>query len=190
MILVSDVKEGMTLRLDDRLHRVLEAIRHTGSGQMHGFIELKLRDLRFGHLSDRHFKQGERVDQVELTKRQMEYIFSDADSCYFMDPQTFDQVGIPRGAIGKSEKLLKEGIKVTVELLGEEALSVQFPKVVELSVASTGPGVRDGQENTMKSARLENGMEILVPQFIDTGDTVRIDTERVRYIDRVPLKRV
>jgi cyclic pyranopterin phosphate synthase len=134
---------------------VLEVVRHTGSGQMHGFVELKLKDIRFGHFSDRRFKQADRVDEVALAKRQMEYIYSDNDACYFMDPQTFDQVAVPRSAVGRTESLLKEGSRITVELLGEEPVSVQFPKVVELSVLSTGPGIRDGQDSTMKPATLE-----------------------------------
>lgn len=190
MVLVTEVKEGMTIRIDDRLFRILEVVRHTGSGQMHGFVELKLKELAFGHFSDRRFKQADRVDVVDLTKRQMEFIYADQEKCFFMDPATFEQVGVPRQSVGKIEKMLKEGARVTVELLGEEALSVQFPKVVELAVASTGPGIRDGQDNTMKSATLENGIEILVPQFIETGDHVRVDTERMKYIDRVILKRV
>ncbi|HEX7571926.1 MAG TPA: elongation factor P [Bacteroidota bacterium] len=189
MILVTEVKEGMTLRLDDRLHRVLEVVRHTGSGQMHGFVELKLKDIRFGHFSDRRFKQADRVDEVALAKRQMEYIYSDNDACYFMDLQTFDQVGVPRSAVGRTEGLLKEGSRITVELLGEEPVSVQFPKVVELSVLSTGPGIRDGQDSTMKPATLENGIEILVPQFVETGDHVRIDSEKLKYIDRMTVKK-
>ena len=190
MILVTEVKEGMTLRLDDRLHRVLEVVRHSGSGQMHGFVELKLKDIRFGHFSDRRFKQADRVDEVALARRQMEYIYSDNDTCYFMDPQTFDQVGVPRSAVGKTESLLKEGSRITVELLGEEPVSVQFPKVVEFSVLSTGPGIRDGQDGTMKPATLENGIEILVPQFVEAGDHVRIDSEKLKYIDRMTAKKI
>jgi elongation factor P len=106
-----------------------------------------------------------------------------------MDPTSFEQVGVPKTAVGKLEKFLKEGSKITVELLGEEAVSVQFPKVVELSVASTGAGIRDGQDNTMKSAMLENDVEILVPQFIETGDHIRVDTEKMKYIDRVKTKK-
>jgi len=190
MLLVTEAKEGMTIKLDDRLYRILEVVRHTGSGQMHGFVELKLKDLKFGHLSDRRFKQADRVDALELAKRQMEFIYADQEHCYFMDPVTFEQIGVLRQSVGKIEKMLKEGTKVTVELLGEEAISIQFPKVVELAVASTGPGIRDGQDNTMKPATLENGIEILVPQFVETGDHVRVDTEKMKYIDRITLKRV
>ncbi len=190
MTLVSDVKEGMALRLDGRLYKVLEAVRHAGSGQMHGFIELKLKELQFGHFADRRFKQSDRVEEVTLTKRQMDYIFSDGDSCYFMDSQTYEQVGVPKSAVGKQERLLKEGMKIMVEKVGDQPVSIQLPKVVELSIASTGPGVKDGQESTMKAAILENGMEVLVPQFIETGDNIRFDTERLKYIDRVSTKRI
>jgi len=190
MVVATDVKEGMTLRLDGKLCKVLEVVRHSGSGKMHGFIELKLRDIRFGHFSDRRFKQSDKLEDVELVKRQMEYIFSDADACYFMDPETFEQVGVPRSSIGHLEKLLKEGTKITTELLGEEAVSVQFPKIIELKVETTGPGIREGQDNTMKPATLQNGIEVLVPQFIETGDRVRIDTAKIKYIDRVTIKRM
>lgn len=190
MALASDIKDGMALQLDGKIFKVLEVVRHSGSGQMHGFIELKLKDLRFGHFADRRFKHADKLDTVELAKRQMEYMYSDNDACYFMDPASFEQVSVPKHAIGQTEKFMIEGMKVTVELLGEEALTVQFQKVVELKVTSTGPGIRGGQDSTMKPATLENGLEILVPQFVETGEVVRVDTEKVKYVDRVTLKRI
>ncbi len=190
MVLASDAKEGMALQLDGKIFKILEVVRHTGSGQMHGFIELKLKDLRYGHFADRRFKHADKLESVELAKRQMEYLYADKEVCCFMDPATFEQVSIPRAAIGQVEKFMKEGMKITVELHGEEALSVQFPKVVELRVTSTGPGIRGGQDNTMKPATLENGIEVLVPQFVVSGEVVRVDTDKVKYIDRVTLKRI
>jgi elongation factor P len=190
MISVTDAKEGMTVRLEGRLFRALGVVRHSGSGQMHGFVELKLKDLHTGHCFDRHFKQGERVEEVDLVKRPMDFLYSDAEACYFMDPSSYEQVGISHQAMGKIEKFLKEGTRVTVELLGAEAVSIQFPRVVEIKVASTGPGIRDGSDSTMKEAILENNMEILVPQFIQTGDCVRVDTETMHYVDRVTVKRI
>jgi len=190
MILASEIKEGTAIQLDGKLYKVLEVVRHAGSGQMHGFIELKLKDLRFGHFADRRFKHTDKLEDIELTKRQMEYIYSDADSHYFMDPETYIQVGVPKIALGQREKFLKEGTKATVELIGDEAVTVSFPKVIELKVSATGPGIREGQDNTMKPATLENGLEIQVPQFIVTGDVVRVDTEKIKYIDRVTTKRI
>jgi len=190
MVLASDLKDGLALNIDGKLYKVLDVVRHTGSGQMHGFIELKLRDIRTGHTADRHVKTTDKFEPVELTKRQMDFLYSDADSSYFMDPITFDQVSVPKESIGQIEKFLAEGMKISVELLGEEAVSIQFPKIVELKVSSTGPGIRDGQDNTMKPAILENGVEILVPQFIETGDKVRVETEKVKYLERVTIKRM
>ena len=190
MVLANDAKEGMALQLDGKIFKIMEVLRHTGSGQMHGFIELKLKDLLHGHLADRRFKQADRLESVELAKRQMEYLYADQDSCFFMDPATFEQIALPRHAISHVEKFMKEGMKITVELLGEEALTVQFPKIVELKVLSTGAGIRGGQDNTMKTATLEHGVEILVPQFVETGEIVRVDTEKVKYVDRVTVKRV
>lgn len=191
MVLASDVKEGTALRLDGKIWKVLEVVRHAGSGQMHGFIELKLHDVRFGHFGNKRFKHTDHLEDVELRKRQMNYLYSDNDAGYFMDPETFEQVNIPKTALGTAEKFMTEGMKITVELLGDEAITVQFPKVVELKIASTGPGIRGGHDvSTMKPATLENGVEILVPQFVETGDVVRVDTEKVKYLDRITAKRV
>jgi elongation factor P len=190
MILATELKEGMTLNVDNKVYRVLEIVRHAGAGQTHGFIEMKLRDIRFGHLADKHVKQTDKLEEVEIARRQMDYLYADAESCYFMDPVTYEQVSVSNAAVGHIKKFLAEGAKVSVEMLGEEAISIQFPKIVELKIASTGPGIRDGQDNTMKPATLENGIEILVPQFVETGDKVRVDTEKVKYVDRVTIKRV
>lgn len=190
MVLVSELKAGTTIRLDDKLWRVLEVIRHAGSGQMQGFIELKLKDLEFGHLSDRRFKTTDKVEEIELQKKQMEYLYSTDTECVFMDPETFEQASLPKTAVGKQEKFLSDGLKVMIELLNEIPVSIQFPKIIEIKVASTGPGIKEAQDNTMKPAILDNGIEILVPQFIETGDKIRVDTEKIKYVDRVTIKRV
>jgi elongation factor P len=184
MVLASELKEGMALQVDNKLYRVMEVVRHAGR-----FIELKLRDIRFGHIADKHVKQTDRLEEVEITRRQMDYLYADAEACFFMDPVTYEQVSVPNTAVGHIKKFLAEGAKVTVEMLGEEAISVQFPKIVELKIGSTGPGIRDGQDNTMKPATLENGIEILVPQFVETGDRIRVDTEKVKYVERVTGKK-
>lgn len=190
MILVSEIKEGTAIQQEGKIFKVLEVVRHAGSGQMHGFIELKLKDLRFGHIADKRFKATDKLETVDLTKRPMEYLYHDSQNLVFMDPETYEQIQVPTSAAGNSMKFLKEGSMIPIELLGDEPLEIQFPKVVEIKVNMTGPGIRDGQDNTMKPATLENGVEILVPQFIETGDFVRIDTEKIRYVDRVSVRRM
>ncbi len=190
MVIASDIRAGMVLNFEGRLHKVLEVVRHAGAGQAHGFLELKLKDIKFGHFSDRHCKLTDKFEEAEIIKRQMDFLYSDAERFYFMDAESFEQVGVPRTAIGTVEKFLREGTRATVELFGEEAISLQFPKVLELRISSTGPGIREGQDTTMKPATLENGIELLVPQFIETGDIVRIDTEKIKYVERVGAKKM
>jgi elongation factor P len=190
MTTASEFKSGAALKLEDRLYRVLEAVHHSGTGQMASFVLLKLQDIRTRHLTEQRFKPADKLEEVTLSKRSMEHIYGDDEAFYFMDSQTYEQYGIPKAAIGNIEKFLKEGMKVTVEMLGEEALTLQFPKVVELKVTLTSPGIRGEQENTLKPATLENGMEVLVPQFVEVGEIVRIDTDKGKYIERVATRKV
>jgi len=185
MVTASDVKEGIVIRWEDRLARVTKVAHHTGSGQMSGFVALTLKDLRSGHISEVRLKPTDKVDTVNLENRSMEFLYRDAEAFYFMDPESYEQYSIPWTLIGNIERFLKEGMPVTVELFEGEALSLQFPKTVTLTVTMTGPGIKDTQSSTMKPATLENGMEILVPQFIVTGDLVRVDVESGSYIERV-----
>jgi elongation factor P len=190
MVLVSEIKSGATIKFEGKLYKVLEVIRHTGSGQMHGFIELKLKDLQYGHFADRHFKFSDKIEEVETIKRQMEYIYTTGEDYYFMDPESFEQIPVTKQAVGDAQRFLKEGTKVVIESLNGFPISMQFPKTMELAVVSTGPGKKEAQDNTMKPATLENGLDILVPQFIETGDLIRLDTEKIKYIDRVPNKKI
>lgn len=190
MLLVTDLKPGVVLDIDQKLCRLLDLVRHAGAGQAHGFIELKLRDIRTGHVIVRHLKPTDKVTEVGLVKKQMEFLYHDAGTYFFMDPETFEQVAIPSTVIGVVGRFMTEGTHITVELLHDEPLAVQYPKIVELKVKSTGPGIRDGQDNTMKPATLENGVEVLVPQFIEAGELVRVDTEKIRYVERVPFKKL
>ncbi len=190
MIIASDVKAGMAIRLEGKLYKVLEVVRHAGSGQMHGFIELKMKDIQFGHFADRHVKQTDRLDEIGLSKRRMQYLYSESDASVFMDLETFDQVRVPRAGMGVAEKFLTEGMELPVELLEDQAISVDFPKVAEIRVKQTGPGVHGGQDTTMKTAILENGVEILVPHFVETGDLVRVETEKAKYVERITARKM
>lgn len=190
MVFASEIRAGTAVKLDDRMYKVLEVIHHAGTGQVAGFAVLKLKDIRFAHLSERRFKLTDKLEEVELKKKQMQYIYTDGEMFFFMDPETYEQYGIPKHTIGSIVRFLKEGMKVIVELIAEEAVALQFPKVVELKVALTAPGIRSEQDNTMKSATLENGIEILVPQFVESAEIVRVDTESGKYVERVTVKKV
>jgi elongation factor P len=190
MILASDVKAGMAIRLDGKPFKILEAVPHRGSGQMHGFLELKLKDMLFGHFADRHFKPSDKLEDVALSKRPMQYLYSDSEGCVFMDLDSFEQVTLSRDGVGNVERFLEEGMHVSVDILEGQAVSLDFPKFVEIKVEQTGPGVHGGQDSTMKPAILKNGIEILVPHFVETGDLIRVETEKGKYVDRVTARKL
>lgn len=189
MILSTDIREGMAIKIGDDLFKVTYVKIHAGSGQMHGFVSARLLNLSTGHYTERRFRLDEKVENVELVKRSMEYIYNDGDMYYFMDPNTYEQIALPGASLGNFSKFIREGMKVEVEFAGEKPVSVKSPKTVDLKVVLTGEGVKESQENTMKPATLENGIEILVPQFIKEGEIVRVDVDTMRYVERVVQKK-
>ena len=185
MALASELRPGTTVRLEGDLFRVVEAVRHVGTAQQKGLVYLKLRNLRTGMLSERRFRPEEEVEEVILERRPMEYLYTDGEFFYFMDVETFDQVSIPAKMIGELEVFLQPNQRVPVEIYNGQPVAVVFPETVDLKVVSTAPPIRDKESHVYKPATLENGLEVLVPQFIGEGDIVRINVYTREYVDRV-----
>jgi elongation factor P len=178
------LKEGEVILLDGELYKVVGLTRHSGKAQFGGVIKATLKHMRTGKISEHRFSPEDRVEDVHLERVEMEFLYLDKEEVVFMDPQTFDQVSLPKGAVEAYLPFLKEGSKVRVELYNGVPVGLDFPKTVVLRVESTGSGVRGQVDNTWKEATLENGMTIMVPQFIETGDLVVVDVERHEYVDR------
>ena len=184
MVNASDLRAGMVIRIDDEPFRVIEAEFHIGQGKMSGSVHAKLRDVLKGTTKELRFRPEEHLDDTLLEKQGMEFLYSDADSATFMNPQTFDQVSIPLETIGPGYAFLKTEMTVPVEFYNDRAVSVVLPESVELTVHTTAPPIHQQQDSTYKSATLENGMEVMVPQFIAPGEAVRIDVSTGRYLER------
>jgi elongation factor P len=148
-------------------------------------VKAKLRNATSGRMWEPHFRPDERLEDLELERQAMEFLYRDADNCVFMNPDNYEQEEIPATVIGAAEKFLAEGMKVSVEFFDGRPISVVFPPYLDTRVAETAPPVHSGQENTWKEARLENGVQIHVPLFIAPGETVRIDLKTGRYLERV-----
>lgn len=184
MIVASQLRGGMALRVEGELYKVLEADYHAGGGKMGGVAHTKLRNMRTGTLWERRFRADEKLEDLVLERQTMQFLYSDADHCCFMNPNTFEQVEVPRQVIGPAEKFLQPEMKVPVEFFEGQAVSIQFPDIVEQRIAATAPPAHSQQDSTWKTARLENGIEIMVPQFIETGETVRVEVEMGKYVER------
>lgn len=188
MIIASELRVNMGIKLDGELYKVIAVEAKTGTAQMSGVVHAKLKKLSTGTLTDRRFHPEEKIEDVELEQRPMEFLYSTGDEFYFMDPETYEQISLPKTAIGHLEKFLQPGMKLPIQFYEEKPVSIIFPSSAVVKVVSTGAPIRGETDSTYKSAVLENGMEIMVPLFIKVGDLVKVDVETGRYIERVTKK--
>ena len=185
MVIASQLRPGMVLKIGEDIFKVFESTYHLGQGKMPGSVHARARHVVNGTLKEFRFRPEERLEDTQLQKQDMEFLYSDADSVTFMNPDTFEQVSIPREAIGAATKFLQAEMKVPVEFYEGQPVSIVFPPIVEAKVSTTAQPVHQQQDNTFKQATLENGLEIMVPQFIKTGETVRVEVATGKYVDRV-----
>ncbi len=175
----------MVLRLDGETYRVLEATVHAGTAKLSGSVHARLLRLGTGSQTDRRFRLEEKLEDLELVRRNLEYSYQTGDELYFMDPESFEQLPLPRYLIGDAHRFLREGTRLPVEFMGEQPVAVVFPHAADLRVVSTAQPMHATQTSTMKQAELENGMAVLVPLFIKEGEVVRIEIASGKYVERV-----
>lgn len=185
MVIASQLRPGTVVRVGEDLLKVIESTYHLGQGKMPGSVHAKLLSIQKGTFKELRFRPEERLEDVQLEKRPMQFLYSDADSATFMDPESFEQVSIPLQAIGAAERFLKPEMMIPVEFYTGQPVSIVFPQTVDLRVERTAEPVHQQQDNTYKSATLENGMEVMVPHFIKSGELVRIEVATGKYVDRV-----
>jgi elongation factor P len=189
MVTASDLRAGMALRINGEIYKVLEVEAKAGAAKMGGVVKTKLVNVRSGRMWEPHFRPQERLEDLELERRMMEFLFSEGDTCTFMRPDTFEQVEIPTAIVGAGEKFLQAGMEMPVEFFQGEAISVVFPDVTEARIAETAPQSRAQQDSAWKEATLENGLKIHVPLFIAPGEVVRVDVRTGHYVERARVER-
>ena len=184
-ISTNDLKNGITLNLDGTLNTVVE-FQHVKPGKGGAFVRSRLRNLRTGNMLDRTFNAGVKVEQAILEKRDMQFLYKDADEYVFMDTETYDQVNIKPVALGDAADYLIENAVAIIATYEGEIVSVEIPAAVELEIAQTEPGVQgDRVSGARKPATLQTGKVIQVPLFVNIGDRVKVDTRSGDYITRV-----
>ena len=185
----SELRPRMTLRVDGALVRVVSAEYHGGQGKMGGVMHAKLRDLRSGKERERRFRAEEGVEEVAPDRQSLQFLYTDGTISTFMNPQTYEQVAIDTVRLGKAAAWLTEETVVPVELVEGEPVGVVFPEIAEGRVAETAaPYHTPGTDNVWKEATLDNGVKVMVPPFIATGETIRVDVETGRYVERAKPK--
>jgi len=184
-ITTNDLKNGMTLQLDNGLFTVVE-FQHVKPGKGGAFVRTTLKNARTGAVVDRTFRAAERVEQAILEKKDMQFLYRDADDYVFMDTHTYDQLHVPPAALGDAAGYLVEQANANLAMYGDEIVSVEIPASVELTISDTEPGVQgDRVSGARKPATLETGKVIQVPLFVNVGDKVKVDTRSGEYVTRV-----
>ena len=185
MIGIGDLKKGVTIELDSVLYQVLD-YQHIKMGRGSAQIRMKLRDVRGGHIIERTFQSGERFARARVDRQSAQYLYADGDLHYFMNTDTYDQLAINTERLGDALNYLRENSTCDIITYGEEAIGIELPSSVELKIAQTDPWVRgDTAQGGTKPAKLETGLQVQVPLFLNSGDTVKVDTRSGDYLERV-----
>ena len=184
MIGSGDLRKGITIELDGELHQVLD-YQHIKMKRT-ALVRLKLREIRGGHTIERTFQSSEKFTRAHLDYRNMQYLYNDGDLYYFMDIDNFEQFPLNGAQLGDTINYLKEGMSLQVSNYRDELVGVELPIAVELEVADTEPGFKgDTATAGSKPAKLETGITIQVPLFINTGDNIKVDTRTASYLERI-----
>ena len=185
MIDRGELRKGITIELEEKLYQVLD-YQHIKIGRGSAVVRLKLRDIRGGHTIERTFQASEKFTRARLDYRTMQYLYNDGDLYYFMDQENFEQMPIAASQLGDTLNYLKEGMSLEVASYKGELVEVELPTAVELQVIDTGPGFKgDTATAGNKPAKLETGITIQVPLFINNGDVIKVDTRTGEYLERV-----
>jgi elongation factor P len=181
----SQFRNGFTLLLDGDLFTIVE-FQHVKPGKGSAFVRTRLKNVRTGAVLDRTFRSGEKVEEVRVEKREMQYLYTEGDLYYFMDLETYDQLPIAADIVGQASHFLKENEKVYVLMARGAAIGFELPNFVFLQVAHTEPGLKgDTATGAVKPATLETGYQVQVPLFINQGDVLKVDTRTGDYVERV-----
>jgi elongation factor P len=184
MIQATQLRSGMAILHEGNLCRVL-SVQHITPGNWRGMVQAKLRNLKSGNSFEYRFRSEDRVEKADLEEHEMEFLYASGDEFHFMNTDTYDQVAITREDLGQAVDYLVPNTKVMVEFYEHRPVGVELPITVDLKVVETQPGMKGATaSNSGKPAVLETGLQVSVPQFIDIGDVVRIDTAEGKYLER------
>ena len=183
MINATELRKGVLIEFEGKLYQVVD-YQHVKMKRT-ALAKVKLRDINAGHTIERSFQSGDRLVRARLDTRQMQYLYNDGGLYYFMDQETYEQMPLDREQLGDGLNYLKEGNTVELSSYNDKVVGVTIPITVDLQVTETDPGFKgDTASAGTKPAKLETGLTIQVPLFINEGDVVKVDTRTGTYLER------
>ena len=180
----TQMRPGMVIKFKDDLHLVF-SVEHRTPGNLRAFIQAKLRNIRTGAMFVERFRSPDPIDRVVVDEVKMEFLYNDGDDYYFMDTQTYEQTMLKRDTLGDAVDYLLPNINIEVSFFDGKAVGIELPQVVEMTVVETEPGIKSATASSVtKPAKLETGLVVQVPPFINEGEKIRIDTSEGAYMSR------
>jgi elongation factor P len=184
MIPATQMRPGMVIVFNKELHTVF-SVNHRTPGNLRGFVQAKMRNLRSGSMFEHRFSSEDKVERAILEEQEMEYLYDDGEYYYFMNTESFEQLHLTKDILGDAPHYLISQLKVKVEFYEGKAISVELPATVDLKVVETEPGLKGATvSNVTKPAKLETGLVVQVPPFITEGEKIRVNTAEGTYQER------
>lgn len=178
------LRKGNLIKIGSDLFRIMD-LHHLTPGNKRGFVQCRMRNIRTGTLSDQKFRSEDDVERAVLDEQEMQYLYNDGSLYYFMETTTFEQIHLTAEALGDSVNYLIPEIVIRVEFFESEPVGIELPPTLDLTVEETAPGIKGATASAqLKPARLETGLVVQVPPFVNNGDKVRVNTETGEYQSR------
>ena len=184
LIPATQLRAGMVIMYNNDLYRVANVM-HVTPGNWRGMVQTKLRSLRTGNSTENRFRSEDKVERVTLEQHEMEYLYADGDQFHFMNTENYEQIALSEDDLGDAKNYLLPNLRLNVEFHETRPIGVSLPKTIDLKVTETAPGLKSATvTNALKPATTETGLVVPVPNFIDVGDVIRVDTESGAYVSR------
>jgi len=184
MIDAGELRKGIAIELDGNIYQIVE-YRHIKIGRGSAQVRLRLRDIRIGNTIERSFQANDKFTPAFLERRHVQYLYNDSGIYYFMDNESYEQISLTTEQLGEAKNYLKEGLELDLSTYKGTPISVELSAAVELRVIQTEPGFKgDTATGGSKLAKLETGINVQVPLFIDTGEIIKVDTRTGEYLGK------
>jgi elongation factor P len=184
MISSTQMRPGMVIKFNNELHSVF-SVAHRTPGNLRGFVQAKMRNLRNGSMTEHRFSSEDKVEKAALDQHDMEYLYDDGEFFYFMNIETYEQMHLTKDLLGEATSYLTPNLKVSVEFYEGKPISVDLPATVVMTVLETEPGLKGATvSNVTKPAKMETGLVVQVPAFITEGEKIRVNTAEGTYQER------
>lgn len=184
MIASTQMRPGMVIKFNNELFSIF-SVNHRTPGNLRGFVQAKMRNLRSGSMTEHRFSSEDRVERASLEEHEMEYLYDDGEYYYFMNTEDYEQMHLTKDILGDAVNYLIPQLHVKVEFYEGKAISVELPPTVDMTVVETEPGIKGASvSNVTKPAKVETGLVVQVPPFITEGEKIRVSTAEGTYQER------